>query len=79
MENLALAHYAAALAPAQLKLPDNSQFSIDGHRIGQQTASMAAKLTRVDPAVIITISKVAEYMSSANEFAKTYQRPNAAN
>lgn len=51
-----LAHYAAALAPAQLKLPDNRQFSVDGHRIGQLSTAMSAKLPKAEPAVIINIT-----------------------
>ncbi|HAB48094.1 MAG: hypothetical protein EBT36_10840 [Betaproteobacteria bacterium] len=77
MENIA--RYAVSLAPPQLKLPDSARFSVDGQRIGQLSTSMAAKLPRPDPAVIMNITRVSEYLSSANEFAKTYQRPNAAN
>lgn len=72
MDNLA--HYAVALAPAQLKLPDNARFSIDGHRIGQRSTAMAAELPKADPAVILNISRIPEALSSANEFAKTYKR-----
>ncbi len=73
-----LAHYAAALAPAQLKLPDNRQFSVDGHRIGQLSTAMSAKLPKAEPAVIINITQVTEYILSAQEFATTYKRPSAA-
>jgi hypothetical protein len=77
MDNLA--QYASALAPAQLRLPDNAQYSVDGQRIGQLSTSMAAKLPRPDPAVIINITRVSDFISSANEFAKTYQRQTSAN
>ncbi|MBU6382524.1 MAG: hypothetical protein EB114_09445 [Betaproteobacteria bacterium] len=70
-----LSHYASAISTAQLRLPDNAQFSVDGRRIAQAATSMAAKLPKPDPAVIINITRVSDSLPSVSEFSKLYQRP----
>jgi len=73
-----LANYAAAIAPAQLRLPDNARFSVDGQRIAQTTTSLAPRLLKPSPATIVEISKVSDSVPSAIEFFKTYQKPSPA-
>jgi hypothetical protein len=45
-------------------LPQYERFQIDGQRIGERTASMAAKLPQPEPAAIIAISKAASSMQA---------------
>jgi hypothetical protein len=56
--------YAANLSPVSLVLPQYERFQIDGQRIGERTASMAAKLPQPEPAAIIAISKAASSMQA---------------
>jgi len=51
--------YAANLSPVSLVLPEYERFQIDGQRIGERAASLAAKLPRPGPAAIIALSKAA--------------------
>jgi len=59
--------YAANLSPVSLVLPEYERFQIDGQRIGERTASMAAKLPQPEPAAIIAISRAASSMPTISQ------------
>ena len=59
-----VSHLASQLATAQLRLPQSEQFAVDGMRIGQRAQSMSADLPRVDPAVIISITRTPAYLET---------------
>lgn len=59
-----ISHMAQYLAPAQLQIPRSEDFAVDGNRIGLRTQSMAATLPRVEPAVILSITKTPGYLES---------------
>ena len=59
--------YAANLSPVSLVLPEYERFQIDGQRIGERTASMAAKLPQPEPAAIIAISRAASSMPAISQ------------
>ena len=59
--------YAANLSPVSLVLPQYERFQIDGQRIGERTAAMAAKLPQPEPAAIIAISRAASSMPTISQ------------
>ena len=59
--------YAANLSPVSLVLPRYERFQIDGQRIGERTAAMAAKMPQLEPASIIAISRAASSMPAINQ------------
>jgi len=59
--------YAANLSPVSLVLPEYERFQIDGQRIGERAASMAAKLPQPEPAAIIAISRAASSMPTISQ------------
>ncbi|NCW34248.1 MAG: hypothetical protein EBV92_13545, partial [Betaproteobacteria bacterium] len=56
--------YAANLSPVSLVLPEYERFQIDGQRIGERAAALAAKLPQPEPAAMISISKTASSMQA---------------
>lgn len=64
-----VSHMAYQLAAAQLRIPRSEQYAVDGNRIGQKTQSMAANLPRIEPAVIISITRTPEYLASSTSSA----------
>jgi len=69
-----VSQFAYQLAPAQLRLPQSEQFAVDGLRIGRKTQSMSAILPRIDPAVILSITRAPEYLQSSASTAAAKDR-----
>jgi hypothetical protein len=59
-----VSHMAYRLAAAQLRLPKSEDYAVDGSRIGQKTQAMAASLPRIEPSVIISITRMPDYLAS---------------
>ena len=70
---MSISQISSQIAAVTLKLPDSSQFRVDGSQIGRDSLALAAKLPRPDPAVILRISHVPESMPSSSEFYKNYK------
>ncbi len=65
--------YAATMAPPSLILPDYQRFRIDGHRIGERSMALAAKLPQPEPAAIIAISRVSASIPQVASLNQTNQ------